>query len=173
MSTRVRLATEGLADRRLPPVCIACGRPAGWRNLMRFEDVGRRVQVSLRAPLCTVHAVVRTAAAGLLAAMVPAFVGAGQILLNDGPGATAFGALAGAAATVAGGIGGSTLGLRTVSIAEGVLEIEGVSAWFAAAAGPYTACRACGYDLRGNASGRCPECGLPAPGPILPETRHG
>jgi len=24
---------------------------------------------------------------------------------------------------------------------------------------PYTCCQRCGYNLRGNASGRCPECG--------------
>lgn len=31
-----------------------------------------------------------------------------------------------------------------------------------------SACRSCGYDLTGNVSGVCPECGTPVKGEVLP-----
>lgn len=34
-------------------------------------------------------------------------------------------------------------------------------------------CRCCGYDLRANVSGRCPECGATASGPTAPRRRAG
>lgn len=36
-----------------------------------------------------------------------------------------------------------------------------VLSWMRRAAPQSSGCEACGYDLRGNVSGRCPECGRP------------
>jgi hypothetical protein len=50
------------------------------------------------------------------------------------------------------------LGLRAESIDGETAVIVGVHPDFAASVGR-PRCRSCGYDLRGNTSGRCPECG--------------
>jgi len=34
-------------------------------------------------------------------------------------------------------------------------------------------CMSCGYDLRGNSSGRCPECGTPAAPAVVPQLEAG
>lgn len=42
------------------------------------------------------------------------------------------------------------------------LILLGSALWFFGSRAVPGFCRKCGYDLTGNASGRCPECGTPA-----------
>jgi len=43
-----------------------------------------------------------------------------------------------------------------------MIALAGFRRWTANTTGVDPACRSCGYDLTGNVSGRCPECGTPA-----------
>jgi hypothetical protein len=50
--------------------------------------------------------------------------------------------------------------VRARSFDDGSFELVNVAPEFVAALGSCRGCARCGYDLRGNTSGRCPECGL-------------
>jgi hypothetical protein len=49
--------------------------------------------------------------------------------------------------------------LRIRAVEDGWFSLTNVAPGFAAAVGVHRACPTCDYDLRGNVSGRCPECG--------------
>jgi hypothetical protein len=59
--------------------------------------------------------------------------------------------------------------VRSVRITEDALWLRGVAPAFLAALGGSPGCLGCGYDLTGNASGRCPECGTVTPAAAPPE----
>jgi hypothetical protein len=65
------------------------------------------------------------------------------------------------------------LTVRSAAMDPVAVRLRNVSRKFAEAVEADPVCPKYGYDLRGNTSSRCPECGLPAAGPIPPEPRHG
>ena len=65
-----------------------------------------------------------------------------------------------------GAAGESASGLVFAALVFGIPLLFGKLAWRSLAPGPATtACRRCGYDLRGSAGPACPECGEATPMP--------
>lgn len=175
----------------LPPVCIRCGRPAElrllrfflswptWLPVLLFAPGGilwmmlafrlRGDWVRTRIPVCRAHRrhwwasdlVMAGAVAWMLAWTAAQTFG---VTVQGSAGVWGVTAL-GVTGLVwwFGFVVVQELIIRPAAMDRTALRLIGVSAEFALAVESVPSCCGCGYDLRGNTSGRCPECGLATP----------
>lgn len=140
----------------LPPICIRCGRPStAVQNVSLAVGIVALSAVTIPAPVCRFHW--WSSHTMVFALAIAAYC---IVRLTDGVWAIFLG-LFGGGATFVVGHDFAKLNLTATGRTAGSISVRGVCDAFADAVGRIPICQTCGYDLTGNVSGVCPECGAP------------